>query len=217
MYIIVDLVLILILLLCVLNGYRRGLAGCIIKIVSFFIAAIIAVILFKPASLIIINNTQIDENIQTSIVEIFEKESDEKTQNEENENSSPILQYISEEIENATADKKKEIVNETAKKISVNIINVLSFIIVFVLARFVLIFVKALSDLITKLPLIKQCDKIGGVLYGIIQALVIIFIGLALITFISTIIGQNALLDLINQSYIGSKLCSNNILLQLIF
>ena len=67
------------------------------------------------------------------------------------------------------------------------------------------------------MPLIKQCDKIGGILYGVLQGFFIIFIGCALITVISPIVNQYALLEIINQSYIGNIICNNNILLKLIF
>lgn len=217
MFLIVDLIVIAILALCILLGYKRGLTGCIIKIFSFFIALIVAAVLFKPVSNIVVSNTQIDENIKTSIVQVFEKEENNEEENNEEENSSPIVEYISEEVEKATEEKKNEIVDSAATKLSVNIINVLSFIILFIAARIALIFVKALTNLITKLPLIKQCDKIGGVLYGVLQGFVIVFVGFALITFISTMINNYTWLDAINQSHIGSVLCNNNILVKLIF
>lgn len=215
MFIVVDLIVVAIIALCILLGYKRGLTGCIIKILSFFIALIVALVLFKPVSNIVVDNTQIDENIQTSIVQVFEKEEEEKTEDEES--SSPIVEYITEEVEKATEEKKNEIVNSAATKLSINIINVLTFIVLFIAARIALIFVKALTNLITKLPLIKQCDKIGGILYGILQGFVIVFIGLALVTFISTMVNNYSILEMINKSYVGSVLNNNNLLLKLIF
>ncbi|MBR2240272.1 MAG: CvpA family protein [Clostridia bacterium] len=215
MFLIVDLIILAIFALCIFMGYKRGLAGCLIKVLAFFIALAVAVVLFKPVSAIVTSTTQVDENIQSSIVSVFEKE--EETQKEDNEKSSPIMEYISDKVEDATEEKKKEIVDNAANEISVKIIDVLSFIGIFILARIALIFVKALADLITKLPLIKQCDKIGGVIYGILQSFVIVFIGLALTTFISTMVNQYSVLELVNQSYIGSILNNNNILVKLIF
>ena len=214
MFIVVDLVIVAIILLCVLMGYKRGLTGCLVKLLAFFVALAIAVILFKPVSAIIINNTQIDEKIQTSIVEVFESEDSES---EEDQNNSPIMKYVSDEIESATEEKKKEIVNNVAQDTSVKIVNILAFILLYILARILLIFVKFIANIITKLPIIKQCDKIGGVLYGVLQGLLTVFILLALITFISTIVNQYALLEMINKSYIGSILYNNNILLKVIF
>ena len=219
MFIVVDLIILAIFALCIFLGYKRGLAGCLIKVLAFFIAIVVSAILFKPASAIVTSSTQIDENIQSSIVNVFEKEDakDEKENEENKEKQSPIMEYISDKAEEATAEKKKEIVNDAAKEISIKIIDVLCFILIFLAVRIVLVFVKALADLITKLPIIKQCDKIGGVIYGILQSFVIVFIALALITFISTMTNQFSILELVNQSYIGSILNSNNILLKIIF
>lgn len=215
MFIIVDLVILGILLLCVFAGYKKGLTKCLINVLAFFIAIVIAAMLFKPASAIVRSNTEIDENIKSSIVSVFEQEEEEKKDN--NEKDSPIMQYITEQAKGATEEKKKEIVNNAANDISIKIVDVLSFIGIFIIVRILLIFVKALADLITKLPLIKQCDKIGGVIYGVLQALVIVFIALALITFISTALNKYEILELINQSYVGSILNNNNILLKIIF
>lgn len=217
MFLIVDLIVIGILILCIFIGYKRGLTGCLINILSFFIALAVAIILFKPASAIIINNTQIDNNIQNSIISVFEDSNQENSSTTNEEEASPILQYISEEIENATEEKKNEIVKKVSEEISIKIINILSFIILFILARIAIRFVKAIANIITKLPLIKQCDKIGGIVYGTIQGFVIVFIGFTLITFISTIVNNYSLLETINQSYIGKILCNNNILLKVIF
>ncbi len=215
MFIIVDLVIIAIFALCILIGYKRGLAGCLISVLAFFIAIAVSAVLFKPVSAIVTSSTQVDENIKASIVQIFDREEENKKEDEEK--NSPILDYISEKVKDATEEKKKEIVQDTANELSAKIIDVLCFIAIFIVARIVLIFIKFLADLITKLPLIKECDKIGGVIYGILQALVIVFIGLALITFISTMINKYEVIEMVNQSYIGSILNNYNILLKIIF
>ena len=215
MAIIVDIVILAILALCILIGYKKGLTKCLINVLAFLIAIAIAAMLFKPASVIVRTNTEIDENIQSSIVNVFDQE--EKEKKDDNEKSSPIIEYLTEKAKDATEEKKKEIVNNTAKELAIKIVDVLSFIGIFIIVRILLIFVKAIADLITKLPIIKQCDRIGGVAYGVLQALVIIFIALALITFISTVINKYELLNLVNQSYVGSILNNNNILLKLIF
>ena len=59
---IVDLVIVAIILLCVGLGYKRGLTGCLLKIISFILAIIVACILFKPVSILIINNIDILAN-----------------------------------------------------------------------------------------------------------------------------------------------------------
>ena len=215
MSIIIDIVILAILVLCVIMGYKRGLAKCLINVLAFLIAIVIAAMLFKPASIIVRETTEVDENIHSSIVSLFEQE--EKEKKDDDEKSSPIMEYLTEKAKDATEEKKKEVVNNAANELAIKIVDVLSFIGVFIIVRILLIFVKVLAGLITKLPIIKQCDKIGGIVYGILQALVIIFIALAVITAVSAVINKYELLNLVNESYIGSRLNSNNILLKLIF
>ena len=56
MSLIIDLIILGLILLCVFFGYKKGLTKCVIKILSFVIAIVIAVVLFKPISNFVNNN-----------------------------------------------------------------------------------------------------------------------------------------------------------------
>ena len=71
MGIIIDVIILSIILLSTYLGYRKGLIGVAFKILSFIIAILITVILFKPVTLYIINTTTIDETIENAIIEKF--------------------------------------------------------------------------------------------------------------------------------------------------
>ena len=66
---ILDLIVILVIALFTFIGYKQGLIKVAIKIASFFIAIIIALVLFKPVSTLVINNTTIDDKIENAIIE----------------------------------------------------------------------------------------------------------------------------------------------------
>ena len=57
MSIIIDLIIVGILGLSIFFGYKKGLTKCVIKILSFVIALVVAFILFKPVSNFVIKNT----------------------------------------------------------------------------------------------------------------------------------------------------------------
>lgn len=221
MVFVVDLVIIAILALCILLGYKRGLTRSLIKILSFVLALIIALILFKPVSDFVINNTQIDDKIKDSVVQIFINEesnnSDNKKDKEETTVAQPIINYMNEQVEKSTEQVKSDAVNKVAIQISVLLVNIGVIILIFIIVRFLLIFVKAITSLITKLPVIKQCDKLGGIAFGAIEGLVIIFMALSIITLIVPITGNYTITKLIGQSIIGSILYNNNLLLEIIF
>ena len=71
MGIIIDIFIIAIICLFGYLGYKKGLTKSFLTIFSFFIALIISIVLFKPLSNILINNTQFDEQIENSIVDSF--------------------------------------------------------------------------------------------------------------------------------------------------
>ena len=212
MSIIVDLVILGIILLCIIIGYVRGLTGALIKILSFVLSIVIAFILFIPVSNLVINNTKIDENLEKSIREMI------LDNNEGKEEKMPeaITDYIGQKVEQATDSAKETIVDNTARDVSLTIVKAGTWIILFIIARILLILLKYITALIAKLPVIKQCDKLGGIIYGLLEGLVIVYVLLAIISFASPMMGES-ILDSINQSYVGSMMYNNNLILKIIF
>lgn len=214
MSIIIDLIIVGIIALCVIVGYAKGLTGALIKIVSFVLSLVIAFILYMPISNYIINNTQIDDMIENTIRESILK-NDDQTKKEENMPTA-ITDYINQKVEDASNSVKENVVNSTAKDVSQTIVRAGTWIMLFIIARIALIVLKFITALIAKLPVIKQFDKLGGIIYGLLEGLVITYFALALISFITPMTKGNLSSD-INKSYIGSGMYNNNLLLKIIF
>lgn len=216
MSIFIDLIILAILILCVFLGYKKGLTKCVIKILSFVIAIVIAFVLFKPISSLVINNTTIDDNIKNSIINVLQDDVSETGRVKEDTNlPQSMVNYINESIETSESTKTS-IIEETAQNISVGIVNVCVGISLFIIARIALIFVSALSSIVTDLPIIKQVDKLGGIVYGLIEALLIIFVIFAIISFISPMIESSGFIVAINKSILGSVFYNHNLLLSII-
>ncbi len=211
MSIIVDLVILGIFILCIIMGYVRGLTGSLIKIVSFVLSLIIAFVLFIPISNLIIDNTQIDENIEQTIREMI-------VGNTEEEQKMPeaITDYITEQVENASDSAKETIADNTAREVSLTIVKAGTWIVLFIVARILLILLRFITSLIAKLPVIKQFDKLGGIIYGILEGLIIIYVILAIISFVLPMM-NGTLANAIEESYVGSMMYNNNLLLKIIF
>lgn len=212
MSIIVDLVILAIFILCIIIGYVRGLTGSLIKILSFVLSIVIAFILFVPVSNLIINNTQIDDNLEQSIREMIIGNSEE----EEQKMPEAITDYIQQQVESASDSAKEAIADSTAQEVALTIVKAGTWIALFIIARILLIFLRFITALIAKLPVIKQFDKLGGIIYGVIEGLIIIYVLLAIISFVSPMT-NGALTNAIEQSYVGSMMYNNNLLLKIIF
>lgn len=212
MTIVVDLIILAIIVLCIVIGYIRGLTGSLIKILSFVLSVIIAFILFVPVSNLIINNTEIDENIETSIRNAI-------LSGEENgEAAMPetITDYIGQKVDEASDSAKETVVDSTAREVSLTIVKAGTWIALFIVARILLILLRFITSLIAKLPIIKQFDKLGGVIYGLLEGLIIVYVVLAIISFASPMMSGD-IANAIDNSTIGSMMYNNNLLLKIIF
>ena len=207
---IIDLVLILIRALFTFIGYKQGLVKSALKILSFFIAIAVALILYKPISSIIIKNTTIDDRLEDSIMEKIKIEQKEET--EDNEKSNVVKNNLSNKII-AGANSTME---EAANAFAVKLIELCVILLLYIAARIALMFITALADLIAKLPILKQINEIGGFAYGLIKGIVIVHVILAIIYLVSPIIKSN-MFDEIDNTIITKQIYNNNILLRVIF
>lgn len=220
---IVDIIILCILGLSIFLGYKKGLTKSFLKIFSFLISLIVATILFRPVSNLIIVNTQIDENIQSAIVSSFiGNENEEKIENEpkkDKENGLPSIfsKYIEDAIMEKVNETKEVIVQEASMEIAITIINIAVGILLFIIVRIILIFVKGLAELVTKIPGIKQCDELGGGIFGLLRAGIVIYIIFTIISLIGPLIENTQFISIVNESIIGSYLYNNNILFNMFF
>lgn len=221
MSIIIDVIILAILGLCIGFGYHKGLTGSLLKIVSFVLAIVVAFVLFKPVSNFIIEKTDWDDNLEQNIRDAIITEKNEtkvETIKDENQSMPTIMvDYINKAVEDAGNNAKETIVDATARDVAVTIVNAGVWVGLFLVARIILFFIKGLANLITDLPIIKQVDKTGGIIYGAIEALVIIYILLAIVSFISPLVSRTGIIEAMQKSYIGSIMYNNNLLLKLIF
>ena len=216
MGIILDIVLLAIFALSVFVGYKKGLIGVVFNLCAFLVSLVLTWILFTPVSNMIIKNTQIDDNIKNVIIEkgvIVVENNDKENEDEDNQINKYIQEYVSKPIKN-TANNAVE---ETATIISQKVVAIGVAIGLFIVIRIVLIFLKFIAEGIANLPIIKQCNKAGGTLYGVIRGLFIVYIALAILFFIMSINNAGVIADTINSSIISKYLYTHNIILDLIF
>lgn len=211
MGIIVDLIIIAVVLLFIFLGYKKGLTGSLIKLLSFIIAIVVAFVLYKPVANAVIENTVIDDNIRTTLSATLGVE--DKTENTEENVPSTIMDNINKEIENATDEVKANVIDHT----TITIVNIGSGIVIFLAVRVILVIISLFAKILTDLPVIKQVDKLGGLAYGAIEGIVIVYAVLAVISLTSVIWVNNAVVTAIAKSSLGEMLYNNNIILNLLF
>lgn len=212
MGIVLDLILLASLALSIFFGYKKGLIGVAFNLCAFLVALIVTWILYNPVTNIVINNTEIDDGIKNAIIEKGVIKQDEKNQ-EENKVNEYIGQYITTPITDAT----NNVVEETAKVISEKIVAIGVAIVLFIVVRIALILLKFVAEAIAKLPIIKQCNKAGGLVYGAIRGMFVIYTFLAILFLVMSVNNSGTIANMINSSIISKGLYENNLILNIIF
>lgn len=219
MQFIIDLIVIGIIFLSTFLGYRKGLIGVAFKIASFIIAIIITLILFKPISNYIINNTEFAQTIEDTIVQKLSTAEIENGQIKQENSNLPevIVNYINVELQDTVNEAKDSIVKIVARNLAETIIDIIVIIGLFIITRLLLLFAKAILEAISEIPIIKQFNKAGGILYGILRGLLLIYLTLAIISLILPMLDKTSILNIINNSILTKILYNNNIILMIFF
>lgn len=213
MGIVLDIIIIAIIISNIYICYKKGLVKLAVGLVAVLVAIILSVILYKPVSNLIIKNTEIDKKIENVIIENFSAD----TQNGGETKYVGVIDYLEKYANDTVTKTQNEIVYETAGTMAVKITNIIVLLAIFITVRAVLVLLTFVSDAITSLPLIKQCNEVGGVIYGIIKALLIVYILLAIVFLIVLVSGNSTISDMISSSHITKFFYENNLLLKIIF
>lgn len=210
--IIIDFILVAIVILNVIWGYKKGLINVIFNIFAFLIAIITTLILYKPISSCIINNTDIKDNIKQVILKNNnEKSSDEKIINTD---KTQLERYVDSKIEEAKDLGKEKVMEAIAENISQKSIEVTIGFVIFIVIRIALVLLKFVTESIAQLPIIKQFNHVGGIIYGLIKSFIIIYLIIILFFIIMSLNGDGIIYNIINSSIITKFLYNNNIMVK---
>lgn len=211
--IILDVIVVAIIALNVYLCYKKGLVNLAVGLIAVFAAIVLALVFYNPVSNLIIENTELDENIENAIIEKFSAEVPEGVEVK----YVGILDYLEKYVDDAINKTQNEIVYESAGTLAVKTINIIAMIGIFLVVRVALFALTFIADAITSLPILKQLDDVGGVLYGLIKALLIIYVVLAIVFFVVNVTANAAVSDAISSSYVTKFFYEHNILLNILF
>ena len=229
--IIVDIVLIIILMGNAAIGYRKGLIKIAFNLLSSIIAIVFVFVFCKPTTNFIMEHTQIPNSIESTIgekVEIIvqnsiaqgESQVQGQVDNKVN-NSADIMNilkiFVGDELGSILQQTSNNIVQTLSHEITYKIISVLVFFGLFAIIRLLLFILRGYLEWIAELPLIDIVNSAGGMIYGVISGIFLIYVGLAIISLLMPIYGNTAIVGAIQESIIGNRMFNHNILLGIIF
>lgn len=207
MSIAIDLIIIAIILLFTFIGYKRGLVKIAFSLCTFIVALIVTLILYKPISSFVINNTEFDENIENAIIENI-------LPNGISANDEIDLK-LEDNLYDSLLKEGTNTIQGVAETFSTKIIEMIVFLILFTVAKIALRFVTFFADLVAKLPILNQFNHLGGIIFGFLQGTLIVLVILAFISLFAPMLDES-IINNINDSMIASRIYANNILLNFI-
>ena len=204
---------ILILGIFAIIGWRKGVIKIVLSLAAMIVTIVASVVIAPVATSSIKRGTNIDENLAQSIYELLSdnKEIDnyfaEGNELPVNIDTSQIANYI--ESMNVMIGEISDKVNlpesmtNTLKEIPeseiMGIVDILIMVVVFIALRIII----SATGIVRRLPVIKQADKIGGVVVGFIEGLVVVWIFFTIVTAISgTETASNILLQIHGNTFL---------------
>ena len=220
--ILVDLVIISIIASNAFWGYRRGLVGVIFKIVTFLISILIMLVLYKPVSNTIMERTRLDEWLSARIAENIQGTTldDGQLLNYEESGNNNVSRVVIDElnsfVQEALRKSAGNVIGYVSENIAIQMIRTGTMLLLFIVARFFLMFIRFLAEILANLPIIKMFNRSGGLVYGVIKGFLVAYVILGVFSLASPLIANWGVLDAIQDSTLGSKMYNDNVIIELI-
>lgn len=217
-----------ILLLCALGGYRRGFVRVMFSLLSFVVASTLCSVLSPYVSAFLVQKTPLHGHIQSSCARIFQEQQQQMAgeaagQISEQPPGGGSFDMLPDVMKDALAkgsqEKMAELVDASKMAEYIGgyladvIIRGISFTLTFLLVFFLLQLLIHALDLITKLPVLHAANKLGGAAAGLLEGLLVVWLGFFLVTLCIGNEMGNSLMGQIRDNTFLSFLYDNNILL----
>ncbi len=213
-------------LICVVVGWARGFFKVLLSVAGLIVSIMLALYVAPRVSGYVQEHTDCDEKIASYISEElgFADKMEETTKAQEIEVignlsipetlKSNILDNNNSEMYSAL--EAAGVYEYITKSIAVVIINTVVFLILVIVARVFFSTLGKVAEGLTKLPIVRSLDKIGGGFLGVIQGLILIWIFFLLLSVTSTSAISHEMIASIRQISLFKLLYDNNLILDIV-
>ena len=180
-----DVIIIVVLVLFMYIGYRRGLIKTVFSLGSFVLAILLASYLY-PIVAEWIRTTPVFTGLKEYIIRTMGLEEVVQAHAEEVIGSLPLPDLLYRSLLQHNTPNVFELLNvNTIEEYIAGFfagmaINIVAMVLVFIVVRLILGFLAGVLDIVARLPVIKQFNRGGGLLLGLGQGMILIWLGLAL-------------------------------------
>lgn len=196
---ILDIVLVAIIVVCAYFGFKRGFVRSLCNMCSLFISIIVAFLSYS----------KITEFITNSPVGKFVSEKISESMGASAVDLSAVPEILRKPFEAGI----ESAADSMAQNLATVIIGVISVIITVVVVKFLIKFLFKVLNVFAKLPVLKQCNRLLGGVFGVVSGMFWVCITVLALTYISLIPSTEFLHEIMSTSYVVSMVAENNFLL----
>ncbi len=185
-------------------GYKSGFMRSFVKIASYIVSIVISFFMYPAISDLLIKTP-----LYEKMVDLINQKYQLQPLIDVPTDTFGILQnYINQGVQTATAG--------IAEAIATLLINILAFVIVLILSKLVIRIVGKVFNIFTKLPVIKQFNRIGGMILGGISGVLVLYIACAVLFLFSPLDPHSRIAYEVEHSTFASEIYENNIILNVL-
>lgn len=205
----------------IMHGYKSGFVKMLFSAVTFIITIVLVWMLAPTGAKMVKENEKIYQAIKAPVENLLDEKIDGQVKTEEVLDSCNIPSDVKENILSAAGKAGLAEVNVFTPEMKTiatdcivsKLIDIMTYIVLFIAINIALRIVAALLNGFSRLPLIHSVNKLAGSLIGGAEGLVIVWIAFLIITIFSTTAWGGTCFDMIGDSSVLSVLYAYNLFL----
>ncbi len=205
---IVGILIVAVIMLFLIRGWKNGLIKSVFDLFSFFIVGILTWLLYPVVSDFLIK-TKLYETINNWMVESLNN-------NDFLSSTLPdffvnLPEFMKESVISSSESAISSSIVSIANALTVLAINVISIIALFIVLSILAFFVKKLGSFINKIIIVGAINRILGAFFGFVQGLFICYIVIMLISYFPTTKLYGYVANDMNNSYVCKVMYSEDV------
>lgn len=205
-----DIVVIAIVVLFTLYGVKAGLTRMVLRVGSVLLSIALAWMLYPVISKLLAGF------MFDSISELIRQNYIEPKMSGMLGGMETLPDFIRSAVQSSAQSAAQSASSAMAESVTTLILNIAAFLITFILSRVIIMLLARVSDLICRLPIIKQFNKLGGGALGLVEGVIAVYMILALAFLIAPVRDSDVFHRQLNASPVTNMIYSDNIIIKLV-